>query len=263
MVWYLYGTAVWGKTFASVENVLRRRVLGRTKILDQGVFYRGGGRGHLYGPLSRQKHKRTQRDGKTWPDSTRPLGTQALQIPGPFCYTSIMELGIFFWGGGGLENCRCSLPHMMTTHSQPSHSSKGFQSKTTNCDIIIPCLRACLHGGRGLQVGEVTRLSIQSLILIWSSLHGRWDDHMRYCMDRRVTSPTWGPPPPRKQALKFKTLKPVPYLAAFQRHITRLGQIRECPVAWWERHVSATRYDRHSRGIDQTQRQQTQSLIIL
>ena len=104
MVWYLYGTAVWGKTFASVENVLRRRVLGRTKILDQGVFYRGGGggRGHLYGPLSRQKHKRTQRDGKTWPDSTRPLGTQALQIPGPFCYTSIVELGIFFfWGGGG------------------------------------------------------------------------------------------------------------------------------------------------------------------
>ena len=93
----------------------------------------------------------------------------------------------------------------MTTYSQPSHSSKGFQSKTTNCDIIIPCLRACLHGGRGLQVGEVTRLSIQSLILIWSSLHDRWDDHMRYCMDRRVTPPTWGPPPPRKQALKFKT----------------------------------------------------------
>ena len=61
---------------------------------------------------------------------------------------------------------------------------------------------------------------------------------MRHYMDRRftppkrVTTPTWGPPPPRKQALKFKTLKPVPYLAAFQRHITRLGQIREYPLAW-------------------------------
>ena len=59
-----------------------------------------------------------------------------------------------------------------------------------------------------------------------------------YYMDRRVTppnrvtSPTWGPPPPRKQAPRFKTLKPVPYLAASQRHITRLGQIKECPLAW-------------------------------
>ena len=29
-------------------------------------------------------------------------------------------------------------------------------------------LRACLHGGGGTQVGGVTRLSILSLILIWS-----------------------------------------------------------------------------------------------
>ena len=27
---------------------------------------------------------------------------------------------------------------------------------------------------------------------------------MRDCTDRRVTSPTWDPPPPRKQALKSK-----------------------------------------------------------
>lgn len=32
-----------------------------TRVFSMG----GGGRGHLYGPLSRQKHKRTQRDGKT------------------------------------------------------------------------------------------------------------------------------------------------------------------------------------------------------
>ena len=44
-------------------------------------------------------------------------------------------------------------------------------------------LRACLHGGGGPQVGEVTRLcgvtrlSVKSLILIWSRLHDiQWGD---------------------------------------------------------------------------------------
>ena len=63
-------------------------------------------------------------------------------------------------------------------------------------------LRACLHGGAGPQVGEVTRLGgvtrlyIQSLILMWSRLHVRWGNLPH------VTSPTWGPPPSCKQALK-------------------------------------------------------------
>ena len=63
-------------------------------------------------------------------------------------------------------------------------------------------LRACLHGGGGPQVGEVTclggvtRLSIQSLILMLSRLHVRWGN------PPHVTSPTWGPPPPCKQALR-------------------------------------------------------------
>ena len=70
-----------------------------------------------------------------------------------------------------------------------------------------------MHEGWGPQVGEVarlggvTRLSIQSLI--WSPhLSCKRDQiDMRDCMDRRVTppkraaSPTWGPPPPCKQAL--------------------------------------------------------------
>ena len=48
--------------------------------------------------------------------------------------------------------------------------------------FIMFSLRACLHGGGGPQVGEVTRLdgvtclSIWSLILIWSRLHDRWGD---------------------------------------------------------------------------------------
>ena len=61
--------------------------------------------------------------------------------------------------------------------------------------------RACLHGGEGPQVGEVTRLggvtrlSIQSLILMWSHLHVRWGN------PPHATSPTWGPQPSCKQAL--------------------------------------------------------------
>ena len=63
--------------------------------------------------------------------------------------------------------------------------------------------RACLHGGGRPQVGEVTRvggvtrLSTWSLILIWSRLHYRWGD------PQAVTSPTRGPPPPCKQALRL------------------------------------------------------------
>ena len=63
--------------------------------------------------------------------------------------------------------------------------------------------RACLYGGGGPHVGEVsrlggvTRLSIKSLILIWSRLHDGWGN------PPHVTSPTWGPLPPCKQALKL------------------------------------------------------------
>ena len=57
-------------------------------------------------------------------------------------------------------------------------------------------LRACLNEGEGPQVGEVTRLG--------GSPHlscKRDQNKIRNYMDRRVTSPTWGPPPPCKQAL--------------------------------------------------------------
>ena len=69
-------------------------------------------------------------------------------------------------------------------------------------------IRACLHGGGGPQVGGVTRLSIQSLILMWSRLHVRWGN------PPHVTSPTWGPPPSCKQALKRATLDDLKTLMA-------------------------------------------------
>ena len=58
-------------------------------------------------------------------------------------------------------------------------------------------LKACLHGGGGPQVGEVTCGRSPHLSCKRDQIK------MRDYMDRRVTSPTWGPPPPCKQALKI------------------------------------------------------------
>ena len=68
----------------------------------------------------------------------------------------------------------------------------------------LPCkqaLRAPLHGGGGPQVGEVDYDRSPHLSCKRDQIE------MRDCMDKRVTppkrvtSPTWDPPPPRKQAL--------------------------------------------------------------
>ena len=56
-------------------------------------------------------------------------------------------------------------------------------------------VRAWLHGGGGPQIGEVTSGG--------SPLH--LSCKMRDYMDRRVTSPTSGPPPPCKQALSLRS----------------------------------------------------------
>ena len=68
---------------------------------------------------------------------------------------------------------------------------------------VLHRLRACLHEGGGSQVGEVTRGGLPHLTCKRDHIK------MRDCMDRRVTppkrvtSPTWGPPPPCKQALRL------------------------------------------------------------
>ena len=51
-------------------------------------------------------------------------------------------------------------------------------------------LRVCLHGGGGPQIGVVTCGGSSHLSC------NRDRIKMRYYMDRRVTSPTWGLPPP-------------------------------------------------------------------
>ena len=59
-----------------------------------------------------------------------------------------------------------------------------------------PSLTVCLHGGGGPQIGEVTRGRSPHLSC------KRGQIKMRDYIDRRVTSPTWSPPPPCRQALR-------------------------------------------------------------
>ena len=58
-------------------------------------------------------------------------------------------------------------------------------------------LRTCLHGGGGPQIGEVTCGGSPHLSCKRDQIK------MTDYMDRRVTSPTWSPPPPCKQALRW------------------------------------------------------------
>ena len=64
-------------------------------------------------------------------------------------------------------------------------------------------LKACLHGGGGPQIGEVTGDWSPYLTCKRDQIKVR--DYMNRLVTRpkRVTSPTWGPPPPCKQALKL------------------------------------------------------------
>ena len=70
------------------------------------------------------------------------------------------------------------------------------------CRLGVILLRACLHGGGGPQVSEVTCGG--STHLTCKRDHIKMRDYMdRWVIPpKRVTSPTWDPPPPCKQALK-------------------------------------------------------------
>ena len=114
--------------------------------------------------------------------------------------------------------------------ARPAH--KEWSVSATCCRNSSPsvfrplCLiRACLHRGGGPQVGEVTRsggitrLSIQSLVLLWSRLHVRWGN------PPHVTSLTWGTPPSCKQA--FSDQGSWNFLFLVCKHVSG----RPC---WWQ-----------------------------
>ena len=94
-----------------------------------------------------------------------------------------------------------------------TESQSGFRPNHSACTASISAvnlwltsmdagkLRACLHGGGGPQISEVTCGMSPHLTCKRDQIK------MKDCMDRRVsppkrvTSPTWSPPPPCKQAL--------------------------------------------------------------
>ena len=63
------------------------------------------------------------------------------------------------------------------------------------------CVRACLHRGGGPQVGEVKYGRSPHLSCKRDQIQLRDYMDKRVTLPKRVTSPTWGPPPPCKQAL--------------------------------------------------------------
>ena len=64
-------------------------------------------------------------------------------------------------------------------------------------------IRACLHGVGGPQIGDVTCGGSPHLTCKRDQIKMRDNMDRRVTSPKRVTSPTWGPPPPCKQALIF------------------------------------------------------------
>ena len=78
--------------------------------------------------------------------------------------------------------------------THPNKSSHFIS--TSHGKLKVDQIKACLHGGGGPQISEVTRSGSPHL----SHKHGQIEK--KVYMDRWVTSATWGPPPPCKQALR-------------------------------------------------------------
>ena len=66
-------------------------------------------------------------------------------------------------------------------------------------------VRACLHEGRGPQVGEVTCGGLPHLTCKCDHIKMRDYRDRRVTPPKRVTSTIWGTPPPCKQALRVMT----------------------------------------------------------
>ena len=79
-------------------------------------------------------------------------------------------------------------------------SDRVFEAvQTTRCTT---CFRACLHEGGGPPVGEVTCGKLPHLTCKRDHIKMRDYLERRVTPPKRVTSPTWSPPPPCKQAVK-------------------------------------------------------------
>ena len=73
----------------------------------------------------------------------------------------------------------------------------------SSCIFFVPWFRACLQGGGGPQIGEVTCGGSPHLSCKCDQIEMRDYVDRRVTPPKRVTSPTWGPLPPCKEALKI------------------------------------------------------------
>ena len=74
--------------------------------------------------------------------------------------------------------------------------------KTKGVHLILETLRAYLHGSGGPQIGEVTCGGSPHLLCKRDQIKMRDSMDRQVTPPKQVTSPTWGPPPPCKQALR-------------------------------------------------------------
>ena len=86
---------------------------------------------------------------------------------------------------------------------RPSSDNKESRIHGAESNAV---LRACLHGGEGPQIGEET--CDRSPHLSYKRERIKMRDYMdrRVTPPKRVTRPTWGPPPPCKQAFRFPNM---------------------------------------------------------
>ena len=114
---------------------------------------------------------------------------------------------------------------------------------------MLPSLRDCLHVGGGPQIGEVTCGGSPHLSCTLDQIK------MRHYVNRRVTSPSWGPPLACKQALRlerwlkdflfFSSSFLFAYYSFFFVHLQLKRQIRSCiSVFPWKAHVNVKVYTR-------------------
>ena len=77
--------------------------------------------------------------------------------------------------------------------------------------VLGQFFKACLHRGGGPQIGEVACGGSFHLSSKRDKIKMKDYMNRRVTQPKRVTSPTWGPPPPCKQALSLSWPSPVRY----------------------------------------------------
>ena len=92
-------------------------------------------------------------------------------------------------------------PSWRISVKETSHHGKSIIAKPAR--LYSVSFSACLHGGGGPQVGEVTCGALPHLSCKRDKIKMRDYIDRWVTPPKQVTSPTYGPPPPFKQALSF------------------------------------------------------------